>query len=287
MEPVSDVNNGTEPTVVLSKRAQKKLVKKEKQTIIKKLRRAHEKADMKKRNAEKRERGEPIRVGPSRKELKRNKANDTPSIIKVAIDLTFDELMIEKDLAKCSKQLLWIYSTNRRSQRPIPVHFTGLKEENRLYKHLQKHDGWRQWDITAHEKPFNEIFDKSKIIYLSSESDNVLDVLEPDAVYIIGGLVDHNFYKGKCLKLAQDQDIRHVRLPLSEHVDIRTRTVLTINQVFEILLRVSEGMSWKETLLKILPMRKRTKNDTDEEMEEEKKPEVEEKKPEETSVIAT
>ena len=103
IEPISEVNNESEATVVLSKRAQKKIVKKEKQTIIKKLRRAHEKADMKKRNAEKRERGEPIRIGPSRKELKRNKANDTPSIIKVAIDLTFDELMIEKDLAKCSK----------------------------------------------------------------------------------------------------------------------------------------------------------------------------------------
>lgn len=105
-EPLSEVNNETEAPVVLSKRAQKKLVKKEKQTIIKKLRRAHEKADMKKRNAEKRERGEPIRIGPSRKELKRNKANDTPSIIKVAIDLTFDDLMIEKDLAKCSKVII-------------------------------------------------------------------------------------------------------------------------------------------------------------------------------------
>ena len=112
MESVTDVNNGTEPTVVLSKRAQKKLVKKEKQTIIKKLRRAHEKADMKKRNAEKRERGEPIRVGPSRKELKRNKANDTPSIIKVAIDLTFDDLMIEKDLAKCSKVIIFRVNSN-------------------------------------------------------------------------------------------------------------------------------------------------------------------------------
>lgn len=107
LETISNVEDKAQPTVVLSKRAQKKLVKKEKQTIIKKLRRAHEKADMKKRNAEKRERGEPIRIGPSRKELKRNKANDTPSIIKVAIDLTFDELMIEKDLAKCSKVLIF------------------------------------------------------------------------------------------------------------------------------------------------------------------------------------
>lgn len=194
--------------------------------------------------------------GPSRKELKQSKLTKVPAEVVVAIDLSFDELMTDKDLSSCASQLLRVYTNNRRAERPIPLHFTGLDETGRMYEKLQKNEGWQNWDVIPHKESFIELFDKDKIIYLTSESENVLDVLEKNAVYIIGGLVDHNHHKCLTHELAQKSGIRTARLPLSEHLIIKTRTVLTINQCFEIILGVSEGKSWKEVLVSVMPARK-------------------------------
>ena len=39
------------------------------------------------------------------------------------------------------------------------------------------------------------MFSKENIIYLAAESENILDSVEEDKVYVIGGLVDHNSKK--------------------------------------------------------------------------------------------
>lgn len=135
--------------------------------------------------------------------------------------------MIDKDVAKCVKQLLRIYTINRRSNRPAKLHFAGVKENGRIHKCLERNDGYQNWDVHWHFKPFTEICDKSKIVFLTSDSDNVLKELEEDVFYVIGGIVDHNHHKGLCLDRAEKLGLRTARLPLNDYVDIKTRTVLS------------------------------------------------------------
>ncbi|XP_035919147.1 tRNA methyltransferase 10 homolog A [Anopheles stephensi] len=255
LQPVSEANQ-TNAAPELSKRQRKKLLKLEKWEQRKKEKRQKEKEKMKAKRIEALQQGLPVRKGPSRKELKRRKVSYNDAKIDIVVDLSFDRMMIDKDVAKCVKQLLRIYTLNRRSERPVPLHFVGIEQGGAVERHLARNDGYRHWDVRFSNEHFMQLFQPSSLVYLTSESDQVLDRLEDGCVYVIGGLVDHNQHKGHCYQLAQLHGIRHARLPLAEHLVIKTRTILTINQVFEVLLKVHMGREWQQTLLEVLPARK-------------------------------
>jgi tRNA (guanine9-N1)-methyltransferase len=198
-------------------------------------------------------------TGPSRKELKKNKIEYENAPFTVAIDLSFDDLMADKNLSSCASQLLRIYTANRRAKRPIPVYFTGLKPGSKMLQKLETHEGSKNWDVVRSEQSFLEIFDRDKIVYLTSESEEVLDKLETGYCYVIGGIVDHNFHKGLTFDMAKKENIKTAKLPLQEHIEMASRWVLTINQCFEILLGVAEGKTWKEIIIETIPQRKMPK----------------------------
>lgn len=75
----------------------------------------------------------------------------------------------------------------------MQLHITSFKGKSK--EEMAKHDGHENWDCYFHEQSYIDIFPKEKLIYLSSESDNVIKELEDDKIYIIGGLVDHNSHK--------------------------------------------------------------------------------------------
>lgn len=223
-----DLESPADSSNTLSKRQRKKLIKLAQWEVKKKEKRLKEREKYREKRKSALASGDPTRTGPSRKALKHNRIDDSPNPITVAVDLEFDDLMIDKDVCKCAKQLLWVYTINRKAEMPLHLYYTGLKDGGRLQQALDKNDGYRNWDVHIKTESYTTLFESERIVYLTSDSDTVLTTLEKDTVYIVGGLVDHNHHKGLTLERATKKGLRTARLPLGEHVKIKARTVLTI-----------------------------------------------------------
>lgn len=98
---------------------------------------------------------------------------------------------------------------------------------------------------------------QSSVVYLTADSHDELSELREGETYIIGGIVDRNRYKNLCFDKAQKSGIRTARLPIGTYLaSMPTRKVLTVNQVYEILLKWTETRDWESALLSVMPKRK-------------------------------
>lgn len=98
--------------------------------------------------------------------------------------------------------------------------------------------------------------EEGEIVYLSSESDNVLTHLKPNSTYIIGGLVDKNRHKGICHKRAVARGIKTAKLPIGQYLEMKSRQVLVTNHVLEIMLKWLEFGDWGKAFMEVMPKRK-------------------------------
>ena len=90
-------------------------------------------------------------------------------------------------------QINHCYGYNAHAKLQVPLHltsFTGPVKES-----VTKLTGFTNWNIATHEEHYLDCFPKESIVYLTSDSPNVLETLNKDDVYIIGGMVDHNRLK--------------------------------------------------------------------------------------------
>jgi len=239
----------------LSKRAKKKLLKRQQWLDTRHERRAKEKEKRKQKMAAMKlvKDFDESRTN-SRKSLKHNKMSDSSCKVGVVFDMQFGDLMTQRDLGKCLKQIMKCYSFNRRMTNQLQLYMTSLGGS--VEAELSKNDGFRNWDFNFDSRRYDEVFPKEKIVYLSSESENAVTKLEDDKVYVIGGLVDHNHHKGLSHTKATELGITTARLPIEEYLAMKSRKVLTVNHVYEILAAVSEGKSWKDAFLGVIPERK-------------------------------
>lgn len=198
--------------------------------------------------------GEKIEI--KRKQLKKNLMANSTNKLRLVVDCSFEELMNYSDINHLTKQLTYCYAANRRMSSPLQFTLTSI---NGKTKDLLDRSGLVNWDVHLHQKDYLEVFaqePKENICYLTSDSPNELEEFDDKKVYIIGGLVDHNHHKSLCYNLAIKNNISHCRLPIGKFMNMKTRTVLTVNQVFQIICKYTECKDWKQAFLSSLPKRK-------------------------------
>lgn len=179
---------------------------------------------------------------------------------RVCIDCGFEDLMTWKEKNSLASQIRFSYAMNKRSDNPVYLSVSSLVRSDVTFEQLAKVEGFpHQWNsaFSCSEDSLEKVHDKSKLVYLTSDSENTLDHLDDSKIYCIGGIVDRNRLKRTTIEKANELGIETAKLPIDNYLHLCATKVLTVNHVFEILLKYRQhGNDWKKALLDVLPSRK-------------------------------
>ncbi|XP_024143408.1 RNA (guanine-9-)-methyltransferase domain-containing protein 2 [Oryzias melastigma] len=254
-EGLSAEDGRAAPSPSLSKRQQKKLLKQQKWEEERDLRKQRRK-ERKLQRRQQRQSLQEEEKADLQNARKRFRRESRPSSLRLVVDCSFDSLMLTKDVQKLHKQIQRCYAENRRASHPVQFYLTSMGGQ--LKQSMDEKDkGWVNWkDIRIKTEHYSEVLAREDLVYLTSDSPNVLTELDHSKAYVIGGLVDHNHHKGITFEKAKELGIDHAQLPLSTFVKMNSRKVLAVNHVFEIMLAYLEKSSWQEAFFTVLPQRK-------------------------------
>lgn len=192
-------------------------------------------------------------------EAQQNDVEQEKSPYSFVIDMDFDNLMEEKEIKSMCSQIRRCYSLNRSASKYVQLHLTQLHDKCRA-KFESANMEHKQWDskyVTFEEnREYIDMFAKGELVYLTADSPNVVDTLDPSKVYVIGGLVDKNRYPRLTLDKADKQGVSHAQLPIGQYVQMATRKIMTVNQIFEMLLKYIDTEDWEKSFKEAIPQRK-------------------------------
>ena len=179
---------------------------------------------------------------------------------RVVIDFDFEAQMTPNEIRSIVQQTNFAFGANGKAK--IPVHLVltsikgGIKEV--FDQQVRVYESWA--GVTVSSESFEEVYKdkKEQLVYLTAESDVEIETLQPEDIYVIGGIVDRNRHKGLCFEKAQALGIRTARLPLGQHLMGSGRSVvMCTNHVFDMLLGYLETEDWEAAVHRVIPERKR------------------------------
>ncbi|KAH3670440.1 hypothetical protein OGAPHI_000955 [Ogataea philodendri] len=191
---------------------------------------------------------------------KKDKVVQQDSGYSVVVDCAFDDMMLDKEIVSTSNQLVTSYADNKKYPYRVDLTVTsfGKRLKERFDTVLPHYANWKPEHMKFTPESLESVLpeDYSKAVYLTADTDEILETLEPGMTYIVGGIVDKGRHKLLCKKKADELGIPTKRLPIDEYIKISGRRVLATSHVVEMLIRRNEFDSWKEVFESVIPLRK-------------------------------
>ncbi|XP_068785045.1 tRNA methyltransferase 10 homolog B isoform X2 [Struthio camelus] len=158
---------------------------------------------------------------------------------RLCVDLSMADRMTKKETSRLAAQIRRLYGANKRAEKPFWLYLTEFVVGSSIYEEcFRMNDGFCNYLMDTTEESYLDLFPLDMIVYLTPDSENVLEDIDPKKVYILGGLVDESIHKKLTLQRARDQSLQTARLPIREYMvkTINTKNyhseTLAINQGF-------------------------------------------------------
>ncbi|XP_064415088.1 tRNA methyltransferase 10 homolog B [Latimeria chalumnae] len=180
---------------------------------------------------------------------------------RLCIDLNFTDHMSAKEVGRLAGQIRRLYGANRKALNPFHLYLTSVMTDSPIHQEcVRRNDGFTNYIMDMSEENYLDIFPVEGIVYLTPDSQYALEVIDLAKVYVLGGLVDESVQKKLTFQQARANRLQTARLPIQEYM-VKTKgstknyhsQILSINQVFDVLLTYYETGSWPEALKAGIP----------------------------------
>ncbi|XP_038259436.1 tRNA methyltransferase 10 homolog B isoform X7 [Dermochelys coriacea] len=173
----------------------------------------------------------------------------------LCVDLSLTSHMTKKEISRLAAQIRRLYGSNKKAGKPFWICLTGFVAGSPISEEcFRMNDGFSNYLMDTTPESYLDLFPSETIIYLTPDSENALQDIDPHRVYVLGGLVDESIQKKLTLQKAQEHSLQTARLPIAEYMVRNTNVknyhseTLAINQVFDALSTYYETQSWPEAL---------------------------------------
>lgn len=179
---------------------------------------------------------------------------------RLAIDFGYsEELMKPMTYQTMMTQIYFTLNEIRKARTPFHLNLCNLQPGSQLERFFRKEMPYMFQPnslINVTSQSYLDIFPRKSLVYLTADAERTLPRVDPEKVYVIGGLCDKFSRGAHSYNKARSEGVPAFKLPLEQYFFFKLDRTLTVNAVTGILCNYLEKPDWRHALIGKIPTRK-------------------------------